>query len=143
MSGIKIMSGLEPGYHNRDLGILFETMQGAIDRLDVLGQLQSAVGGLSMSARASETFECHAQLDDFLKKLRVGVVSGLKNEQEYKIEITRLNTKLRIANCLIQDLRNQFSRFSRDLEVGDRFIEDEVDAIDCIRDLLEEGPTDD
>ncbi len=71
--GMKIKSGLKPGYYNKDILELFETMQSAIDKLDVLGQIQSAVGALSMGTRAHDTFECRAKLTARLSELKDGV----------------------------------------------------------------------
>lgn len=73
-SGLRLVSGLPYTYDGQDIDQLLEVLDRAVLLLDTLGQLQSAIesatGGGSMGHRASQTFDCHANLGNYVRILK-------------------------------------------------------------------------
>lgn len=67
---IKVISGLPEGYQGQDVKDFLAIMEQAVLLLDTLGQIQAAVGGLSMASRAHDTFECHARLQNYVRQFK-------------------------------------------------------------------------
>lgn len=66
---IKIQSDLQEGLDNSEVKRFLGVLKKASLQLNTLGQIQSAVGGLSMSSLAGETFETIAMLDNYIGQI--------------------------------------------------------------------------
>lgn len=67
---MKVISGLPESYQGQDVKDFLAIIEQAVLLLDTLGQLQAAVGGLSMASRAHDTFECQAKLQNYVRMLK-------------------------------------------------------------------------
>lgn len=78
---MKLVSGLDEGYWNRDVHNFLELLTEAVILLDTLGQIQATVGGLDMQGKAGQTFECHAGLKNTLGVLKSNIQKAEQNDQ--------------------------------------------------------------
>lgn len=60
---------------NRDTLRFLSAIKQALLLLDTLGQIQASVGGLSMSSKASTTFEVHAMLENYVRQIEYNQVN--------------------------------------------------------------------
>lgn len=70
---IKVTSTLNS---SRDVNDFIEVLRDVLDNLEVLGQIQAAVGGMSMASRAGRTFNNHARLENFLQQIEYNISEG-------------------------------------------------------------------
>jgi hypothetical protein len=76
MNGMKLVSGLPEGYQQQDVKEVLRVLKDAVQSLDTLGQIQAAVGGLSMSSKSNDTFEIQAKLENFIAIIEAGTQNG-------------------------------------------------------------------
>lgn len=71
--GMKIISSLSSDYGQKDVCDFLDSLDDAIQRLEVLGQIQATVGSMAMQSLANGTFDNMAYLQNVLEELRASL----------------------------------------------------------------------